>query len=86
MRIHDDDGYIGQVFDVAGGFDGYVPEQGIVLVAFAFGDRSYDHGRAQESGVFLGVNQLANFDPVFGRQQLDFGGIVAGALQDSVFI
>jgi len=85
-RIHNDYRHVGQRPNVAGGFDGYVPEQWIIFVAFALGDRSYDNGRAQESGLFLGINHLADFDSVFCGQQFDFGGIVAGALQDSVFI
>jgi len=85
-RIHYDYRHVGQRPDVAGGFDGYVPEQRIIFIAFALGDRSYNHGRAQESGLFLGINHLADFDSVFRRQQFDLGGIVAGALQDSVFI
>jgi len=39
-RIDDDDGYFCKVRYFAGGFYRYVPEQGIILVAFTLGDSS----------------------------------------------
>ena len=60
--IHYDDRHVGQRLDVAGGFDGYVPEEGIFLAAFALGHRSYDSGSAQESGLFLDKYDIAGIN------------------------
>ena len=66
--VHYDDRYVGQGLDVTGGFYGYVPEQGIIVVALTLGDRSQYDGSAQESGLSSGINYLADFDFVFRRQ------------------
>ena len=60
--IHYDNSDFGQVRYVTGGLDGYVPEQGVFLAAFALSDRSYDDGSAQESGLFLGKYDIAGIN------------------------
>jgi hypothetical protein len=46
LGIHYDNSYIVQAFYITGRFYRYIPEQGIVIAAFAPGDGSYDYRRA----------------------------------------
>ncbi|MHC4751223.1 MAG: hypothetical protein ACYTFW_15295 [Planctomycetota bacterium] len=58
LGIHYYHRYAAQALYITGRFNCYIPEQGIVVIAFALGYRSHNDGSTEESGLFLGINDV----------------------------